>query len=343
MLVRAEVLSESALETALDTQRKTLRRLGDILIEQGAVDQKTIKAIGKLQTTETIYRLFLWDSGHYEFKQAEVVVDEATDTIRSENVLMEGFRQVDEWPAIRRRITGYGMRFEKLEDLDTLTAEASMAGGGETDELDIEAAFGEAEEPGAGGDSRLKNIGQNERIVYQLLQPDRDVQKLIDLSRLGEFETCKALVTLMEAHIIDAEPEAPKRPSAAATVGGIHAPSRSRWAPAVTRVVLYAALIGAGIYGGWWAGFSPRAWIAEHRAFLGYTQVDLQAEMSRAYTARLRYALEVYHAEHGQYPRSLDSLVRARIVKPRDIRFPWAQPYHYAKKGDGYSLLRPLY
>jgi hypothetical protein len=65
--------------------------------------------------------------------------------------------------------------------------------------------------------------------------------------------------------------------------------------------------------------------------------------MSRAYTARLRYALEVYHAEHGQYPRSLDSLVRARIVKPRDIRFPWAQPYHYAKKGDGYSLLRPLY
>lgn len=342
MLVRAEVLTESTLKTALETQKATLRRLGDILMELGAVDAKTIKAIGKLQTTETIYRLFLWDSGHYEFKQADVVVDEITEPIRSENILMEGFRQVDEWPSIRRRITGYGMTFEKVEDLDALTAAAS-SGTGDPDDLDLDSAFGEFGDGGSGGDKRLKNIGQNERILYQLIQPGRDVQKLIDLSRLGEFETCKALVTLLEAQIIDATPEAQKRPSASSNVGGIHASARGRWTPAVTRVVLYAALIGIAIYGGWWAGFSPRAWLADRRAFLGYTPVALQAEISRAYTARLRQALEVYRVEQGEYPVTLDRLVRARLVKPRDIRFPWSQQYYYAKKGDSYALMPPLY
>ena len=59
----------------------------------------------QLQTTETLYRLFHWKSGTYEFEPGGVECDTETVTpLRAESVLMEGFRQVDEWPIVRKRI-----------------------------------------------------------------------------------------------------------------------------------------------------------------------------------------------------------------------------------------------
>ncbi len=342
MLVRAEVVSEAQLHQALTVQKNTLRRLGDVLLEHKAVDEKSLRALAKLQTTETIYRLFLWDSGSYEFEQAEVTADPKADPIRSENVLMEGFRQVDEWPSIRRKITGYGMGFERREDLDALTAAAGAAGAADED---FDAAFGEVASKAAPKDDRLKDIGQNERIVYQLINPERDVQKIIDLSRLGEFETCKALVTLMSAGIIAPLAEDKRKPSAEATVGGIYASPRSRWVPAVTRVLLTAALVGVAVYGAYFLGVSPQTWLSElrTRTHLGYVAADLQAELARGRLALIRDALEIYRAETGNYPQKLDSLVDVGLLRPRDLRFPWQQAYYYATQNGRYELLRPLY
>ncbi len=346
MLVRAEVLTDEQLADALDNQKKTLKRLGDILVEQQALDAKTLRTFTKLQTTETIYRLFLWDNGHYEFKQADVDIEEGAEVIRSENVLMEGFRQVDEWPIIRKRITGYGITFEKLEDLDALTAEEAGADKPADDDDgfdDFDDAFGEFDEKTGGGDQRLKNIGQNERIVYQLIIGDRDVQKIIDLSRLGEFETCKALVTLIDTGIIAPMPEGQQRkPSADATVGGIHAAKGASWVPAVVRVALYLALLAGAVIGAWSLGFSSD-WLAAARADKGYTNVDVQTELSRGQIGKLRRALEVFRAETGAYPPTLNALVEVGLLQEPDLRFPWRQPYHYRSSGSGYEILRPLY
>jgi hypothetical protein len=342
ILVRAEVVTDAQLASALETQKKTLRRLGDILVESGAIDQKTLKIFAKLQTTETIYRLFLWDGGTYEFTQTESTGDEDAEPIRSESVLMEGFRQVDEWPQIRRKITGYSITFDKLEDLDALTAAAAPASGG--DDLGLDAAFGELGAASPTGDTRLKNIGQNERIVYQLITSDRDVQKIIDLSRLGEFETCKALVTLINAAVIAPLPEGHKKPSADAMVGGIHAPRRARWAPAVTRVVLTLALVAGAICGLWALGVAPGAYVElQPSQILGFTPVDLQTELGRAQLSRIRYSLDVYRAETGSYPDNLNQLVQGGLLKARDLRYPWQQSYYYQRRDAAYELLRPLY
>jgi hypothetical protein len=345
MLVRAEVLTDEQLASALDNQKKTLRRLGDILVEQGAVDPKTLRAFARLQTTETIYQLFLWDAGHYEFKQADVELEEGIEAIRSENVLMEGFRQVDEWPMIRRRITGYGITFEKLEDLDALAATAGSDEPATADDDgfgDLDDAFGEFESQASSGDSRLKNIGQNERIVYQLIIGDRDVQKLIDLSRLGEFETCKALVALIHAGIIAPRREGRRRPSASSIVGGIHGSKKASWVPTVVRVALYLALVAGVVVGALSLGVSSE-WLAAARANKGYMRVELRTAISRGQIGRLDNALAVYAAEKGSYPRSLDQLVEAGLLEPRDLSFPWKQRYHYRRTGDSYEILRPLY
>jgi hypothetical protein len=102
LLLRAEMLSSDQLEEALGIQTRTLKRLGDILGEMGAVTPVQLGQIMRLQTTETLYRLFAWKSGSYEFSQEDVDPDRSTfEAVRAENILLEGFRRMDEWPALK--------------------------------------------------------------------------------------------------------------------------------------------------------------------------------------------------------------------------------------------------
>ena len=118
LMVRAQALKQTELDEALATQQRTMRRLGDILVEGGAVDRATLKDFARLQTTETIYRLFAWKTGTYEFVAQPVDYDEQSyEPIRSENILMEGFRMVDEWPAVRKVIPSSALSFRILRPL----------------------------------------------------------------------------------------------------------------------------------------------------------------------------------------------------------------------------------
>ena len=60
-------------------------------------------------------------------------------------------------------------------------------------------AFGEASGRGDAGASDQANLvlGRGERRVFELALPGRTVERIVDLSRLGEFETCKALRNLV--------------------------------------------------------------------------------------------------------------------------------------------------
>jgi hypothetical protein len=191
MLVRAEAISEAQLEQALEIQKRTLKRLGHILVERGFLQKEELKQFTHLQTTETVYKLFNWETGTYAFEAEEVTFDKDTvEPIRSENVLMEGFRMVDEWPMIRKKITSYEMSFKQVKDLPGEAAPKSV-------EEEIDGALDDmfADE---GGKKGAKDLGRNETGVYKLIEEGRTVQKLIDLSRLGEFETCKALLNLLK-------------------------------------------------------------------------------------------------------------------------------------------------
>lgn len=334
MLVRAQVLSEEQIGRALEVQKRTLKRLGQVLVESGSLDRRVLTTFTRLQTTETIYRLFFWSSGTYEFTQKAVQADSEFGPIKSESILMEGFRQLDEWPSIRRKVTSYGLVFDRVKDLDVLVAAPATGDDLAFDELD----FG-----GDGGGSdgaALRNIGQHERLVYQLVTPERDVQKLIDLSRLGEFETCKALDRLIEGGFIQALPQE-RAPSADATVGGISARARTRFLPVLTRVALTLVLVASGVLG-LRALDAPLTRLVGADSEWGYADLSLKAEVSAGQMQKIGRALEVYASTTGAYPASLEELVAARLLTERDLRFPWANPYAYRREQAGYVLLRPL-
>lgn len=345
MLVRAEAITDTELKNALARQQQDKRRLGEILLDTTHLDPDTLQTFFKLQTTETLYRLFVLDSGSYEFTNQEVPPpDDPRQLIRSEQVLMEGFRQVDDWPEIRKKISGYQLIFERKEDLEALAAQEAASGAAHDDDpfADLDLALSDLDGGGGTGTGRLRNIGDNERLVYALIAPERDVQKIIDLSRLGEFDTCKALCNLIDAAIVAPAAESPERrkPSADATVGGITSGTQPRLrqalgAGAVVMVLLLAYaltnLVGLGTSNLW------------ARVPQGYVSRDVQEVLSRAQLARLREALAIYASEQGRFPASLEELVTTGLVSEEDLRFPWHQPYHYGPQGDGYVLKRPLF
>ena len=57
---------------------------------------------------------------------------------------------------------------------------------------------------------------------------------------------------------------------------------------------------------------------------------------------RLQGALELYKAEHGDYPQALKQLVEGQLVSDQDLRYPYPEPYFYRKTAQGFVLLPPL-
>lgn len=315
-LVRAELLSAEDLERALQIQRRTLRRLGDILIDLGLVSAADLKEMTALQTVETIYKLFSWKTGTYAFEPCTVDWDKATVApIRADSLLMEGFRQVDEWPLIRRKINSGQVTFFRKADLPEV--------GSGTDRSEGDGAA----------------IGRNERCVYDLAEPGRDVEHVADLSRLGEFETYKALLNLVNRGYLEVLP-APRRSAAVVGVGKYARSWRARikrGAAGLTATVLLAlALVGVG-------------WLVAQRnpargavSTVGGGAIGRFLERYR--TARISGALEIWRLEHGSYPERLALLVDVRLLDRADLRCPMrpGEYYYRRKAGGGFVLLPPL-
>jgi len=305
LLVRAGLLAEEDLEKALEMQSRTLRRLGDVLIEMRLLGVEDLKEVMALQTTETIYGLFTWKSGTYEFEPGEVEWDSSTVTpLRAESVLMEGFRRLDEWPIVRRKITSLAATLARTDK-----------------------ALSEGE------------LGPGERKILDLAVPGRTVEAIVDLSRLGEFETCKLLVTLVNTGLLEVVP--PPRRSAAASVGEYAKSWRDRLkrglAGAVATFALAAVLAGLAFLA------SERAFPAEAGGASPLQDRALERFLSRYQLSRLDAALAVFRLEHGQYPERLSLLVEAGLVDAKDLRYPFSEEYYYRRKSEGsFVLLPPL-
>jgi hypothetical protein len=327
MLVRAEIITEAQLEESLETQRRTLKRLGDVLVSSGSITADRFKKMMQLQATETIYKLFSWDAGTYEFKAEPVESDtEAITPLRAESVLMEGFRMVDEWPVIRRKINRLDMTFETLRPLPPPVNKE------EDDDAAFDDAFSEKKKDENKGE--FKSVGDSERAVYEKIGPGRDVRKLIDVSCLGEFETCKALLNLINLEYVRPTTGAGKSASADRN-GLIQKVGQSLGYLGASMAALAAILfLVAQLSGTLSLASSPASTFADPAA---------QRFISRTQVKRIEAALEVFRLEKGDVPEKLDALVEAGLLKPEELRYPWREQYYYRRSAAReFVLLPPL-
>ncbi|MCG6928035.1 MAG: DUF4388 domain-containing protein [Acidobacteria bacterium] len=100
-LIRLNLVTEEQLFKALLAQEERSDLLGSILLADGVLAEYDLKRALKAKAEETLYDLFLWPSGQFEFREGEVPVDiRVTYETPVTPVILEGIRRVDE----RRRI-----------------------------------------------------------------------------------------------------------------------------------------------------------------------------------------------------------------------------------------------
>jgi competence protein ComGC len=333
MLVRAEIITPSQLETALDAQRRSLKRLGDVLVSLKMITPLRFKQMVQLQATETLYKLFTWKSGKYEFEQVPVDVDKDAGIapIRAESVLMEGFRMVDEWPVIKRVINRYDLTFEKTRELPM------PAGGKDAFDTALDSAFGDAPrgddgEPSGAGE--FKSIGASERKVHALATPGRDLRKLVDLACLGEFETCKALLTLVNNDYLRSVPPAGRALEIGPSVGAV-----DKVMGAAGRVVVTMLVLGALLFVLSRVDLDQLSVASSPSQ--SYADPAAQRFIARAQMSRIQAAIQVYELEQGEAPAKLDALVDAGLLGREDLHYPWRDAYYYRRVAPREFILLP--
>jgi len=120
-LIREGCVSEEQLFKALLRQEEKGQMLGMILIEDGLLDADKLRNVLRLKAEETIYDIFSWPEGQFEFKEGDLPREALINTeISVPHIVMEGIRRLDEWERIRHVFPSPGVTFKVLRATEPL-------------------------------------------------------------------------------------------------------------------------------------------------------------------------------------------------------------------------------
>ncbi len=168
LLRKSQLVTNEQLDQALRVQEvHRNRRIGGILVELGFVAQEQLDRLLLLQIEESVYHLFTWTQGTFNF-EAGVRPEQQVFlvSINPESLLLEGARRVDEWSQIEKKIPSFDLIF------------AVDLAHSPDDEVELSSA---------------------QHRILPLLDGTRDVRQVIDECSLIEFEAATALFGLITA------------------------------------------------------------------------------------------------------------------------------------------------
>jgi hypothetical protein len=172
MLLKRGRISKTDLERAIGLHKQTGRQLGTTLIDMGLFDKNEIAECLKLQIEEIVYNLFSWQDGEFVFhegvapRNAPFLVELATM-----NVIMEGTRRIDEW-----------LEIQKVLPPDDVLLRMTKSPKSNREEL---------------------TISLDEFRLLSLINGERTLPELLNLSPMGEFVTCRALYRLIVNNLVE--------------------------------------------------------------------------------------------------------------------------------------------
>ncbi len=319
LLLKTGAVTKGQLDSALKTQMETLERLGHILINRSVISRDGLRRAFEQQILQIIYRVFRWQDGDYHFSQ-ETSVDydaELVTPMGSESILMEGARMLDEWPIIEKGIPHRGIVF--VPTPAARQAEVSLDAeevGIEAFDIDLEPVL-----PEATGSGRVR-ISPTERDILALVDGVTSVEDIVRKSPHGEFDTCKALYTLLSRALIRQATRDEVARAAQRAVSEVAPPAA--WHPHFPWLVLVLAPLLVLT-----AFLAPRN---PANPLLGpgpKLLPHLRAASSRARMTGIWHGLESRALLVGSYPDTLAELGREGLMPSRALIDPWGRPYRY--------------
>jgi hypothetical protein len=328
VLMKTGYLTQDQLNRALDIQKETLQRLGFILTHYGIISQESLRDAIQLQIMQIVFRLFRWKDGDYHFSQ-ETTIEYDRDNvvpITAESILMEGARMIDEWPIIEKRVRSYDMVFrKKLTDQEIV-----VVGAGETDEIDFD---GEGTRRRRGILSEKIRISQEEKSIYDLVDGTMTVSDIVEVSRLSEFDTNKALYELLTRDLI----EEVRGQSAAAVIAQATPVDEIEVAETpvpLPLVLILVALAIASIITSVRNPLNALAPIAGGLSPVGNSRKAISMQRIQM----LGLAVDKYNDTHGQLPFELKDLT-PEYVDASLLTDPWGNTYKYIPRPDSYLVI----
>lgn len=174
LLVMKETIDNETLSRALEIQKSDKKkRLGEILIELGAITREILEHELKEQIEQTIFTMLTWESGYFNF-EADLLppTEEYTVQLSAQELLLEGARRIDEWRKIENKIPSFETVLIRKEDVQEIQL---------TDE---------------------------ENKIMELIDGTRSIDDILKLSDYDFFETCRAVYGLLSAGLLE-KPEKP--------------------------------------------------------------------------------------------------------------------------------------
>jgi CheY-like chemotaxis protein len=172
-IVDAGAISRQDLDLFLQSRSGSRKLLGAQLVKLGYLSPEELRDALARQSSEIVYEMLRWTGGRFWFRRTEERPPPAADAnldLAVGQLLMEGFRRVDEWSVIERVIHSFDIVFQRNEDAIR--------------------AFGVGE------------LQPEERLVLDLVDGQRRVREIVERSQMGSFEVCNLLYRLLSTRLI---------------------------------------------------------------------------------------------------------------------------------------------
>jgi hypothetical protein len=104
------------------------KRLGAVLVEQGALDARDLVKAVVDHTQEVIYSVFMWTEGFYRLRDgADANAEAITLKLSTANIILEGIHRITAWSRIERGIGGPDARYVRSADYKDHLSEMALA------------------------------------------------------------------------------------------------------------------------------------------------------------------------------------------------------------------------
>lgn len=172
MLLKRGRISKADLKRALQVQKIQGKKIGTILLELDLFSHDEIIQALKLQIEEIVYTLFGWPEASFAFDEGKLIPDDQIQTeLNTMNVIMEGTRRIDEW-----------IEVQKVLPEPDIPLKPVLVPQGVKEEV---------------------RLTLDEFQMLVLIDGERTVPDLLDVSPVGEFVTSKAIFKLLVAGLVE--------------------------------------------------------------------------------------------------------------------------------------------
>jgi len=296
LLVEGGRVAPARIETAVEAQKETGERLVVLLLRQRLVSPEELGEALRLQISRIILNALPWTEGRFRFNQEGVIDHDAAvlSPISTEELLKQAMQRREEWPRLEEKVASPDVVYRRAPGVENLRLVFS------------------SDQAGAG----VLLVSRREAETWTWVDGKRRVGEILERALLSDLDVYRGLGDLLDRNLIAQE--------------GIYRDRRLEPPPKTARTSARAI--------GLWAVLLVLAASAVRQLPQGLVlrsarasleESDLLKAVSLNRLTSLERAVRVYYDSSGQYPRSLEDLLRSGVLTPEGATDPYGRPYRY--------------